>query len=127
MQRTEAEPLVNDSVAILAAILTHSDLQGFYHRDTHPERFPLQIIDAANAGLTTVPDSDKTGVPAVLVAKGDAPDPGHASLIIDTFTLSSDMAKVAFRFPVEGLAGTATLAKDHAKGWTINNMRLVEQ
>jgi hypothetical protein len=65
----------------------------------------MQIIDMANAGLTTVPDSDRTGVPATLVAKGDKADPARASLIVSMRLVEQIMWAGVLFFPKKQATG----------------------
>lgn len=120
-----AEPRSEASAEILAALLSHADLQGYFHRDSQPERFPLQIIDAARAGLTA-PDPAKTLVPAVLPGSAAAADPRRARLFIDGFRLDAEAAEVTFRFPAEGLSGSAALTP-LGGAWQVRQLRLTEE
>jgi hypothetical protein len=63
---------------------------------------------------------------AVLVPQGGAPDPERATFIIDAFETGEGSARLAFRFPVEGLSGVATLVAAGAGEWRVDEMRLTE-
>lgn len=110
---------------ILTAILNDSQLSRYYHRDLHPERFPLQIVDTGGAALT-LPDPAATSVPVVLIGPGETPDSHHATLIIDSLELRGSQASVTFRFPAEGLSGEASLETGEKGSWTVTEMRLRE-
>jgi hypothetical protein len=118
-------PRAETCAAIMAAVLTDAKLSGYYHRSTFPQRFPLQIVDAGGYGLA-LPDPARTDVPAVLVSADAEPDPQRAALIIEQFDVRGNAASVSFRFPAEGLSGTAILSVDDRDEWHVSEMSLTE-
>lgn len=115
-----------DRATLLDAVLAHPRLAAYYHRDKLPARLPLQVVNASGTVLPA-PSERWAGVACELVAAGAQPKPGRAALWIDKVVLDGSRASAEFRFPVEGLAGTATLQRDAAGAWAVDQLKLVER
>ena len=110
---------------ILTAVLAHPRLAAYYHRDEQPSRFPLQIVNSTSTPLD-LPDPAATGIQAILLGSEQPPDPLRAAIIVDAVSVTDNTAFIAFRFPVEGLSGKATLIRREDSTWEVTEMILVE-
>jgi hypothetical protein len=111
---------------LLEALLAHPKLAAYFHLDQRPARQPIQVVNASGVDLPA-PEAARAQVACVLVARGAEPEPGRAALYVDRVSVEAGQTRVEFRFPVEGLAGSATAAADPQRGWVITELRLVER
>jgi hypothetical protein len=95
-------------------------LQPYFHADDAPDRKPLRVLK--NAQMEDSPPLMKFGEPVQFVSEaGDKP-----CFEFTTVKIDGDMATVAFRYPVEGIAGSATLRKV-GSSWRVESHSLKEK
>lgn len=112
-------------ITILTAVLAHPRFVAYYHRDTQPSRFPLQIVNSTDTPLD-LPDPAVTGIQAILLGSEQLPDPLRAVIIVEAASVTDKTAFIAFQFPVEGVSGKATLIRRGNSTWEVTEMILVE-
>ena len=112
-----------DLELIAQLTLDLEDLQQYYHVDVFPERSPLIVVSPLlmRSGVSL----QKFGRPIVYME----PDKAHASglpyLEFTEISIDNAIAKVAFRYAVEGLRGAAEFQKVSG-AWTVTSSRLLE-
>ncbi len=108
-----------DVTAIMQLVVNDPELDTYLHLG-EPGRFPLQISgDKLPSGMELI----KATKPVKIV---DAPkskkDP---VLVVTEIDVQGDKATVRYRYDIEGIRGTVTLAKS-PHGWELKNSRVVE-
>jgi len=112
-------PSDDDLNAILQLVVDDPELDNHLHLGT-AGRFPLQVSgDNLPSGLKLV----KATEPVKLV--GPPKSKKDAVLVFTEITVQGDKATVRYRYDIEGIRGTVTLAKT-PHGWELKNSRLVE-
>jgi hypothetical protein len=113
-------PASDDDVnAILQLVVDDPELDSHLHLG-EPGRFPLKIAgDKLPSGLTLVKATEPVKVSEPPKSKKDA------VLVVTEIDIQGDKATVRYRYDVEGIRGTVTLAKT-PHGWELKNSRLVE-
>lgn len=108
-----------DVQKVLQLVIDDPSLDPYLHLE-EPGRFPLKI---AGKDLPTGIELVKATQPVEVV---DVPDEKGAVVIVFTrIDVSAKKATIKFRYPVEGLRGTAVLDKGQY-GWELTNSRQVE-
>lgn len=115
-----AGPASDDDInAILQLVVDDPELDTHLHLG-EAGRFPLQISGEGLPGsLKIVKATEPVKVVAGPKSKKDA------VLVITEMSVQGDKATVRYRYDVEGVRGTVTLAKT-PHGWELKNSRLVE-
>ena len=109
----------DDVNAILQLVVDDPELDSHLHLGT-AGRFPLQVSgDALPSGLKLVKATEPVKVVGPPKSKKDA------VLVFTEISVQADKATVRYRYDVEGIRGTVTLAKT-PHGWELKNSRLVE-
>lgn len=113
-------PLSEDDMrAILQLVVDDPELDHYLHLG-EPGRFPLQLAgEQLPSGLKLVKSTEPVKIVAGPKSKKDA------VLVVTELTAEGDKATVRYRYDVEGIRATVTLAKS-AHGWELKNSRLVE-
>ena len=108
-----------DVSAILQLVVDDPELDSHLHLG-EPGRFPLQVSgDNLPGGLKLVKATEPVKVVGAPKSKKDA------VLVITEIDVKGDKATVRYRYDIEGIRGTVTLAKS-PHGWELKNSRLVE-
>jgi hypothetical protein len=116
---TAPAPAVEDVAAILQLVIDDPELDSHLHLG-NAGRFPLQVAGASlPSGLKLVKAAEPVKVVAAPQSKKDA------VLVFTEIEVQPAKATVRYRYDVEGIRGTATLAKT-PHGWELKNSRLVE-
>lgn len=117
---TSAGPASDDDVnAVLQLVVDDPELDSHLHLG-EAGRFPLQISgDGLPGSLKVVKATEPVKVVAAPKSKKDA------VLVITEIDIKGDKATVRYRYDVEGIRGTVTLAKT-PHGWELKNSRVVE-
>lgn len=102
--------------AMLAATLNLRELSPYWHVTT-PGRDPLRIVRTS-----LVPEQAMTmfGSPVVWIDESEAKK-GTAFLRITSLTATKTKAKLAFEYPIEGVAGAATFAHVSGTNWRLES------
>lgn len=109
-----------DVSAILQLVVDDPELDKYLHLG-EPGRFPLQLAgEKVPSGLKLVKATEPVKVVDGPKSKKDA------VLVITELDVSGDKANVRYRYDVEGIRGTVTLARS-AHGWELKNSRIVER
>ncbi|HEY6079452.1 MAG TPA: hypothetical protein VIW29_11645 [Polyangiaceae bacterium] len=108
-----------DINAILQLVVDDPELDAHLHLG-EPGRFPLQL---AGEGLPSTLKLVKATEPVKLVAGPQSKK--DAVLVVTEIEVQGDKATVRYRYDVEGVRGTVSLAK-LPHGWELKNSRLVE-
>lgn len=108
-----------DINAILQLVIDDPELDAHLHLG-EPGRFPLQL---AGEGLPSTLKLVKATEPVKLVA--GPPSKKDAVLVVTELEVQGNKASVRYRYDVEGVRGTVTLAK-LPHGWELKSSRLVE-
>jgi hypothetical protein len=113
-------PASEDDVnAILQLVVDDPELDSHLHLG-EPGRFPLKISgDRLPSGLKLVKATEPVKLSEPPKSKKDA------VLVVTEIDVQGDRATVRYRYDVEGIRATVTLAKT-AHGWELKNSRLVE-
>ena len=117
---TSGTPASEDDVnAILQLVVDDPELDSHLHLG-EPGRFPLKISgDKLPSGLRLVKASEPVKLSEPPKSKKDA------VLVVTEIDIQGDKATVRYRYDVEGIRATVTLAKT-PHGWELKNSRLVE-
>jgi hypothetical protein len=108
-----------DVTKILQLVVDDPELDTYLHLGT-AGRFPLQISgDKLPRGLKLIKATEPVKVVDAPKSKKDA------VLVITEVDVQGDKATVRYRYDIEGIRGTVTLARS-AHGWDLKNSRLVE-
>jgi hypothetical protein len=105
---------------IVQALLDAPQLAQYYHFDVRPDRVPLKIVNRTETALDAT-GLTAAGKPTALSGEDDA-----RALVITAFTIAGDVADLAFRFAVEGVAGKAAFKKSGGR-WTIEALSVAER
>lgn len=109
----------DDVSAILQLVVDDPELDTHLHLG-EPGRFPLKIAgDKVPSGLKLVKATEPVQVSAPPKSKKDA------VLVFTEIDIQGDKATVRYRYDIEGIRATVTLAKT-PHGWELKNSRLVE-
>lgn len=102
--------------SMLAATLNLRELSPYWHVTT-PGRDPLRIVKTS-----LVPEQPLTmfGSPVVWIDESEAKK-GTAFLRITSLTATKTKAKLAFEYPIEGIAGSATFAHVSGTNWRLES------
>jgi hypothetical protein len=113
-------PASEDEVnAILQLVVDDPELDKHLHME-EPGRFPLQVSgDKLPSSLKLVKATKPVSVVAAPKSKKDA------VLVFTEIEVQGDKATVRYRYDIEGVRGTVTLAKS-PHGWELKNSRVVE-
>lgn len=117
---TSAAPATQADVsAILQLVVDDPELDKHLHLE-QPGRFPLRLAgEALPSDLSLVKATEPVKVVNAPKSKQEA------VLVITAIDVQGDKATVRYRFDIEGIRGTVTLARS-AHGWELKNSRLVE-
>jgi len=118
----EAPAAVSDAdvTAVLQLVVDDPELDKYLHLG-EKGRFPLQIAgEKLPAGLALVKSTER-----VLVVSGPK-SKADAVLVVTDLEVQGDKASVRYRYDVEGIRGTVTLARS-AQGWELKSSRIVER
>lgn len=108
-----------DVTKILQLVVDDPELDTYLHLG-QAGRFPLQISgDKLPSGLKLIKATEPVKVVDAPKSKKDA------VLVITEVDVQGDKATVRYRYDIEGIRGTVTLARS-AHGWDLKNSRLVE-
>ena len=108
-----------DVAAILQLVVDDPELDNYLHLGT-AGRFPLQIAgEKLPSGLKLVKATEPVKIVDGPKSKKDA------VLVLTEIDVQGDKATVRYRYDVEGIRATVTLARV-AHGWELKNSRLVE-
>jgi hypothetical protein len=108
-----------DVSAILQLVVDDPELDSHLHLG-EPGRFPLKIAgEGLPAGLKLVKATEQVVVAEPPKSKKDA------VLVFTEIDVRGERATVRYRYDVEGIRATVTLAKT-PHGWELRNSRLVE-
>jgi hypothetical protein len=115
-----AGPASDDDInAVLQLVVDDPELDSRLHLG-EAGRFPLQIAGEGLPGtLKVVKATEPVKVVAAPKSKKDA------VLVISEIDIKGDKATVRYRYDIEGIRGTVTLAKT-PHGWELKNSRVVE-
>lgn len=109
----------DDVSAILQLVVDDPELDSHLHLG-EPGRFPLRIAgDKLPSGLKIVKATEPVKLSEPPKSKKDA------VLVVTELEIQGDKATVRYRYDVEGIRATVTLAKT-PHGWELKNSRLVE-
>jgi hypothetical protein len=109
-----------DVSAVLQLVVEDPELDKYLHLG-EPGRFPLQLSgEKLPPGLKLVKATEPVKVVDGPKSKKDA------VLVITELDVAGDKANVRYRYDVEGIRGTVTLARS-AHGWELKNSRIVER
>jgi hypothetical protein len=109
----------DDVNAILQLVVDDPELDSHLHLG-EPGRFPLKIAgDKLPSGLKLVKATEPVKLSEPPKSKKDA------VLVVTELDIQGDKATVRYRYDVEGIRATVTLAKT-PHGWELKNSRLVE-
>jgi hypothetical protein len=113
-------PASDDDVnAILQLVVDDPELDNYLHLGT-AGRFPLQVSgDKLPSALKVVKATKPVSVVGPPKSKKDA------VLVFTEIDVQDDKATVRYRYDIEGVRGTVTLAKT-PHGWELKNSRVVE-
>ncbi|MDF3066960.1 MAG: hypothetical protein K0R38_2561 [Polyangiaceae bacterium] len=122
--KAEAEaPATNsdaDVTAIVQLVVDDPELDKYLHLG-QKGRFPLQLAgEKLPSGLQVVKSTEPV---VVIQGPKSKTDP---VLVITDLEVQGDKASVRYRYDVEGIRGTVTLARS-AQGWELKNSRIVER
>jgi len=110
--------------AILECLIMNKKVLPYFHIDSVPHRKPLSLLKsplfAAEPAITMF------GMPARYVTAAEAAAGRLPVLEVTTWTAQADGAELAFRYPVEGLVGSARVRLSPA-GCQVENLRLSER
>lgn len=117
---SSAAPASDDDVnAILQLVIDDPELDTHLHLG-QAGRFPLKLSgERLPANLKLVKATEPVKVVGPPASKQDA------VLVVSEIDVQGDKATVRYRYDVEGIRGTVTLAKT-SHGWELRNSRLVE-
>ncbi len=104
----------------LQALLNRPELTEYLHADELPERIPLRVADRGL--LPTRPAVTSHGKPVRYV---EAAEEGEA-LVLESFTLEAGRGAVRFRYPPEGIAGSADLEETNGV-WRVSRLSITEE
>ena len=108
-----------DVAAILQLVVDDPELDNYLHLGT-AGRFPLQIAgERLPSGLKLVKATEPVKIVDGPKSKKDA------VLVLTEIDVRGDKATVRYRYDIEGIRATVTLARV-AHGWELKNSRLVE-
>jgi hypothetical protein len=108
-----------DVTAILQLVVDDPELDTYLHLG-QAGRFPLQLAgERLPSGLKLVKATEPVKVVDGPKSKKDA------VLVLTEIDVAGDKATVRYRYDIEGIRATVTLAKS-AHGWELKNSRLVE-
>jgi hypothetical protein len=108
-----------DVAAILQLVVDDPELDNYLHLGT-AGRFPLQLAgERLPSGLKLVKATEPVKIVDGPKSKKDA------VLVLTEIDVRGDKATVRYRYDVEGIRATVTLARV-AHGWELKNSRLVE-
>lgn len=109
-----------DVTAILQLVVDDPELDKYLHLG-EKGRFPLQLSgEKLPSGLELVKSTEKVKVVEGPKSKTDA------VLVVTDLDVQGDKASVRYRYDVEGIRGTVTLARS-AQGWELKSSRVVER
>jgi hypothetical protein len=109
----------DDVSAILQLVVDDPELDSHLHLG-EPGRFPLKIAgEKLPSGLKLVKATEPVKLSEPPKSKKDA------VLVVTEIDIQGDKATVRYRYDVEGIRATVTLAKT-PHGWELKNSRLVE-
>jgi hypothetical protein len=119
-EKPASAPASDDDVsAILQLVVDDPELDSHLHLG-EPGRFPLKIAgDKLPSGLKLVKATEPVKVSEPPKSKKDA------VLVFTDIDIQGDKATVRYRYDIEGIRATVTLAKT-PHGWELKNSRLVE-
>jgi hypothetical protein len=104
---------------VLQRVIEDEELDKFLHL-TSPGRFPLKI---AGKDLPSGVSLTKAGQAVAVVSEPSSKK--DAVLVFTQIEVQAKSALVAYRYDVEGIRGTARLAKGE-QGWELTSSRIVE-
>lgn len=109
-----------DIAAVLQLVVDDPELDKYLHLG-EKGRFPLQLAgEKLPSGLQLVKSTEPVKVVGAPKSKADA------VLVVTDLDLQGDKATVRYRYDVEGIRGTVTLARS-AHGWELKSSRVVER
>jgi hypothetical protein len=113
-------PASEDDVnAILQLVVDDPELDKVLHME-EPGRFPLQVAgDKLPSSIKVVKATKPVSVVGAPKSKKDA------VLVFTEIDVQGDKATVRYRYDIEGVRGTVTLAKS-PHGWELKSSRVVE-
>lgn len=120
-EKTSAGGAVTDDDvnAILQLVVDDPELDAHLHLE-EPGRFPLKVAgDKLPSALKLVKATEPVKVSEPPKSKKDA------VLVFTEIEIQGDKATVRYRYDIEGVRGTVTLAKT-SHGWELKNSRVVE-
>lgn len=124
--RAASAATADDVQAVLQLVIDDDALQPFLHLE-EPGRFPLRIAFGSNVSDVSSVALTKMTKPVEIVDSGAASDPKQPAILITEVTINGDRARVTYRYKVEGVHGTATLAKAKNGHWELVNSMLTER
>lgn len=116
----------DDVQAVLQLVIDDDALQPFLHLE-EPGRFPLRIAFGADVQNASGVALTKMTKPVEIVDSSAAADPKKPAIVITALSLDGDHARVTYRYKVENVHGTATLAKAKNGHWELVNSTLTER
>ena len=115
-----------DVQAVLQLVIDDEALQPFLHLE-EPGRFPLRIAFGVDVRNGSGVELSKLSKPVEIVDSSAASDPKKPAILITEVDIAGDRARVVYRYKVEGVHGTATLAKTKNGPWELVNSMLTER
>jgi hypothetical protein len=121
------EPAAIDEVqAVLQLVIDDDALQPFLKLE-EPGRFPLRVAFGGDVQNTSGIALTKMTKPVEIVDSSAASDPKQPAILITALNVEGDRARVTYRYKVEGVHGTASLAKTKNGQWELVNSTLTER
>jgi hypothetical protein len=117
---------VDDVQAVLQLVIDDDALQPFLKLE-EPGRFPLRIAFGAEVQNTSGIALTKMTKPVEVVDSSAASDPKQPAILITALNVAGDRARVTYRYKVEGVHGSASLAKAKNGQWELVNSTLTER
>ncbi|HEX2881703.1 MAG TPA: hypothetical protein VHO25_19390 [Polyangiaceae bacterium] len=117
---------VEDVQAVLQLVIDDDALQPFLKLE-EPGRFPLRIAFGADVQDTSGVALTKMTKPVEIVDSSAASDPKQPAILITALNVEGDRARVTYRYKVEGVHGSASLAKTKNGQWELVNSTLTER
>ncbi len=113
-------PSEGDLTAILQLVVDDPELDAYLHLGS-PGRFPLRISgEKLPSGLKLLKATEPVKLVPLPTSKKDA------VLVFTEIDVQGARATVRYRYDIEGVRGTVSLAKT-PHGWELKNSRLVER
>jgi hypothetical protein len=115
-----AEATPEDVRVVLQLVIDDEALTPYLHLE-EPSRFPVRISGAA---LPPGVQLEKAGKPVEVVGGEDSKE--KPVLVFTTVEVKGDSATVRYRYDIEGVRGSATLARRDGR-WELVNSRVTER